>query len=143
MHPMIRRVLPLAVLALAAVGQPASADPKGDVVTIACDNGNTYSAVVKGNGDWTPAHDLASNTILVPTAFGESTFTITDSEGNVIDSETDPGSTKGHANKPRKTSTDCTFSFGGTEEDPDLGTLTFSATGTVSGFTTPARHAKG
>src|SRR4051812_33687608 len=86
----------LAVGAWAAVGMtPASADPaKGLPISIACDNGVTYSAVSNGNGAWTPAHDLNSNAMLIPTSFGDVTTTITDSDGNVLDTEVDPAITK-------------------------------------------------
>lgn len=58
--------------ALALTGAaPSSADPSGEHIPLVCDNGVTYDAIVTGNGGFTPAHDAASNTILVPTAFGE------------------------------------------------------------------------
>src|SRR4051794_23921125 len=124
----------------AAVGMtPASADPaKGLPISIECDNGTTYTAVSNGNGNWTPAHDLNSTAVLIPTSFGEQTITITDADGNVIDSETDPGVTKA-STKPRATTINCDFSGSATFVDPELGPLTFTVTGTVTGFVTPAR----
>ena len=126
-----------------ALAAPATADPthgeNGEPFEIVCDNGHTYSAVGNGNGEFTPAHDLDSNTILVPTAFGEFHGTVTDAQGNVIDEFTEPGGSKGNSTRDRRTSTSCTFSFHGTEEDPDLGLITFDGTGTVTGFVTPAR----
>ena len=130
----------LAAVLGVAIAAPATADPTNhnDVFTVACDNGITYQAVGGGNGHFTPAHDVASNTILVPTAFGEVHGTTTDSHGTVIDEFTEPPSAKGNSTRDRRTSTNCTFNFGGTFEDPDLGTLTFAGSGTVTGFTTPA-----
>ena len=36
-------------------------------VPITCDNGHTYDAVVNGNGQFSPAHDVNSRAVLVPT----------------------------------------------------------------------------
>lgn len=127
-------------LAALAIAAPAGADPSKDpAIPIVCDNGHTYEVTVNGNGEFTPAHDTASNMVLVPTSFGDFHFVVTDSDGNVIEEETDPGLTKGHAQKSRRTAISCTFSFHEEFEDPDLGTLTFEGSGSVTGFTTPAR----
>jgi hypothetical protein len=64
---------------------------------------------------------------------------VTDSGGNVLDEFTEPGATKGKADRPRRTAVECTYAFEETFEDPDLGELTFTGEGTVYGFTTPAR----
>jgi hypothetical protein len=118
----------------------AWADPKGAPVPVVCDNGKTYQVTVNGNGAFTPAHDLASTTILVPTAFGEFHGTVTDSSGNVIDEFTDPPMTKGSSDsQQRATTTACTYVVTDTFQDPDLGTLTFTGMGTVTGFVTPVR----
>jgi hypothetical protein len=148
MKQSVRLVLPLAGLALVAAAAPAGADPvnapNATRVPISCDNGNTYDAVVNGEGDFAPAHDTNSTKVLVPLSFGEFTGTITDANGGVVDSFTDPAMTKGKASKKqRRTQTSCTYTFSGTFEDPDLGTLTFAGTGDVTGFVTPAGHAKG
>ncbi len=115
----------------------AAADPPGEVVTVVCDNGSTYMVALNGNGDFTPAHDVASTTTLVPTAFGEFHGTVTDSDGNVIDEFVDPAMTKGSSSKQRATTTSCTFTITDSFEDPDLGMLTFTGTGSVTGFITP------
>jgi hypothetical protein len=141
MHLLARSGLVLlSTAALALTGAaPAGADPAhGFPVPLDCDNGVTYAAVVSGNGEFTPAHDTASNTILVPTSFGEFSGTVTDSSGTVIDSFTDPAVSKGASNRARATSVTCTFSFTETFEDPELGLLTFNGSGSVSGFSTPA-----
>jgi hypothetical protein len=116
----------------------ASADPKGEVVPLVCDNGSTYEVAVMGNGPFTPGHDLASTSVLVPTAFGEFHGTVTDSAGNVVDEFTDPAMTKGSSgDQARATTTSCTFTVTDTFEDPELGLLTFTGTGSVTGFVTP------
>ena len=116
----------------------ASADPKGEVVPLVCDNGSTYEVAVMGNGPFTPGHDLASTSVLVPTAFGEFHGTVTDSAGNVIDEFTAPAMTKGSSgDQARATTTSCTFTVTDTFEDPELGLLTFTGTGSVTGFVTP------
>jgi hypothetical protein len=126
-----------------AVAAPATADPthgeNGEPFTIVCDNGHSYEAVGNGNGDFTPAHDLNSNTVLVPTSFGEFHGTVTDEQGTVIEEFTEEAGAKGNSTRNRKTSTSCTFSFHGTFDDPDLGLVTFDGTGSVVGFVTPAR----
>jgi hypothetical protein len=76
---------------------------------------------------------VAINSILVPTAFGETTFTVTDPEGNVT-TETDPPVSKGSSSHPRATTTSCTFHVEGTEDG-----FSFVLDGSVTGFVTPAR----
>jgi len=130
---------PLATTMLAVA--PAHADPTGAQgsleLTVTCDNGVAYHVVSNGNGGWTPAHDLDSTSVLVPVAFGESTFTITDSDGNVVESDTTPATTKGQAGKQvRGTAISCSYAGGAT--DPESG-MTFAISGTVMGFATPAR----
>ena len=117
----------------------ASADPKGEVVPLVCDNGTTYQVALNGNGAFTPAHDLASTSILVPISFGEFHGTLTDSDGNVIEEFVDPPMTKGNSGKrARATTTSCTFSVTDTFDDPELGLVTFSGQGSVTAFVTPA-----
>jgi len=115
----------------------ASADPVNArdalPIQIACDNGQTYTAVANGNGNFTPAHDLDSNAILVPVSFGPITFTLTDPNGVIIDQETDPAASKGSSASNPNASTSCSFSGGATAPD---GT-TFSIVGTVTGMVTP------
>jgi hypothetical protein len=125
-----------AVLGLSA-WVPAHADPANAKnalpITVTCDNGHTYAAVANGNGAWTPAHDTGSTATLIPVAFGEETFTVTDADGNVIDQETSPPSAKNGAAAHNKNATvNCSFTGGATAPD---GT-TFTIEGTVRGFVT-------
>jgi hypothetical protein len=116
----------------------ASADPQGTEILISCDNGVTYHATVNGNGPFTPAHDLATTTILIPVALGEFHGTLTDQNGAVIDEFTDPAITKGSSgNHVRATTTSCRFTINDTFVDPVLGTVHFFGQGTVTGFITP------
>jgi hypothetical protein len=135
-------VLAAGTLATLGLAAPAVADP-GDAsnpIVLVCDNGHTYNATVAGNGAFTPAHDLGSNSILVPTAFGEIHGTVTSTSGTVLAEFTDPPTTKGSSEKPRATSTTCTFSLSLTGFDEEFGqVITFSLTGSVTGFVTPAR----
>jgi hypothetical protein len=123
-------VLPLAALA----ALPASAAPaRAGAVTVQC-GATTYQTWVNGNGQFTPAHDLASTSTLIPLAFGPITFTVTDPNGVVVESGTDPAAAKGssaHAAGGQW----CTFSITGTDEAG----FTFSATGDVLGMVTPLR----
>jgi hypothetical protein len=130
----------LGTVALITLGAPAAADPSNpknsSVLELDCDTG-TFEVVVNSNGDWSPAHDVDSNAIFVPTWFGEGTGTVTDSEGNVIDSFTEPPATKGAG---KHAIIHCTFEDSGTFQDPELGELTFSFSGSVAGFVTPRRR---
>ena len=116
-----------------AAGGVAAADPKGEVLTVACDNGVSYQIAVAGNGQFTPGHDVASNTNLAPTAFGEITVTVTDPEGNVT-TETIPPVSKGTSSRSRATTVSCTFH----EEFSDDG-FAVVVDGSVTGFVTPVR----
>jgi hypothetical protein len=140
MHTTMRITLGAAAAAVLGIAAwpPAQADPTNAKnalpITIACDNGQTYSAVVNGNGAWTPAHDLDSTAILIPVAFGPQTVTISDADGNIIDQETGPATQKpGASAHNRNATTNC--SFIGSATAPD-GT-TFTVSGDVQGFVTP------
>jgi hypothetical protein len=133
-------LLAAAVLGLSTLFTPsAMADPSGaknsEVVPLTC-GGATYTLITNGNGDFTPGHDANSNAIFVPVWFGPFTGTITDEDGNVIDSFTDPAQTKGAG---KNADIECTFTITATFDDPDLGTLTFTGSGSVTGFSTPRR----
>jgi hypothetical protein len=130
--------LAAAMLGLAiALAGPAAADPKGEVVPVDCGE-TTYLVAVSGNGQFSPGHDTASTSILIPVSFGEFTGTITDEEGTVIESFVDPAVSKGPG-AAAKATVDCTFSFSETFEEPELGpgTFTFTGSGSVQGFVTP------
>ena len=84
-------VLVAAGLALAVAAVPAGADPtKQGTFELACSDGQTYTVAGNGNGDFTPVHDTDSNTVFIPLSFGEFNFTITDAQGNVIDTAASP-----------------------------------------------------
>ena len=118
----------------------ASADPKDEPISLVCDNGVSYQVTVNGNGAFTPGHDLASTSVLVPTAFGELHGIVTDSSGNVIEDFVDPPMIKGSSgNQARATTTSCTFIINETFEEPELGQLFFTGEGSLTGFVTPVR----
>ena len=130
--------LAAAMLGLAtALAGPAAADPKGEVVPVECGE-TTYLVAVSGNGRFTPGHDTASTSMLIPVSFGEFTGIVTDEDGNEVDHFVDPAASKGPG-ATNKATVDCTFSVSETFEDPDLGTLTFTGSGSVQGFVTPGR----
>jgi hypothetical protein len=131
----------LTLLALFAVvftvfAQTASADPvnaKGaNVVTLSCPAPQGLIQVaVNGNGDFTPGHVLGSTALFVPTALNL-TFTGTPT-GGAPESETQ---TTAKARQPSN-AIEC-------QVPKELNTFTspegtFSISGTVSGFFTPAR----
>ena len=122
---------------VAAPAGTAVADPKGETFRLVCGNGKTYTVVTPpGNGNWTPAHDVNSNTVLVPVAFGEFTGTVF-LNGQELFSFTEAGETKG-SGKQRKVTT-CTFTFedvltaeeAAEEGLTEPGTYSFRGSGTV------------
>ena len=58
--------------------------------------------MVNSNGAFRPAHDVDSNKVFVPVWFGEINGTITDSEGTVVDSFSEPPATKGAPESTRR-----------------------------------------
>jgi hypothetical protein len=110
-----------------AVVATASAAPtnakNASPISISCDNNQTYSAVVNsGNSShqsFSPAHDLNSTSVLVPTAFGVGTSTLTNSSNQVVDTQTTPPATKGNS-QGGGTPLNCSYSLSFTPvSDPD------------------------
>jgi hypothetical protein len=130
-----------AALVVGGAATAAAAPPEQEVIPLLCDDGNTYDVVVSGNGQFTPGRLVGSNGVLVPTAFGETTFRAVTPSGEVVE-ETEPASAKGGGNvterNPRPTVT-CTFELTETltEEVEGLpaGTVV-TISGEVTGFLT-------
>jgi hypothetical protein len=133
---LVRRVTLIAVFAIvvAVFANAASADPlnakKSDVFTAKC-GATTLMVSVNGNGEFTPAHVIGSTAMFIPTAFNL-TFSFTPT-GGTTQSETDT-SAKAHQSK----------NVVSCELPADLNTFTspegtFTLSGTVTGFFTPAR----
>jgi hypothetical protein len=120
------------VAAGVAVAAPVNA-PKSAPITIICGN-TTYHGVVNGNGAWAPAHDLNSNSVLIPISFGVETDVFTDPSGNVFPS-TNPPRAKGSSAPNGATLLNCSYTVGPLTF-PDGSS--FTASGTVTGFVTPA-----
>lgn len=105
-----------------AVAAPVNAKSASQI-TIVCPNG-TYRAVVNGNGNFTAAHDINSNTVLIPIAFGEFIGKI---NGVVVDDE--PPLAKGNSVPPNGRMQECNYTF--TAQTPDG---LFVGSGSVTGF---------
>jgi len=132
---MLRRVALVALFAivLAVFAQAASADPvnaKKSSPFIANCGGPNLMVVVNGNGEFTPAHVIGSTAMFIPTAFNV-TFTFTPTGGSP-ESETD---TSAKAHQPSNAVTCDLPAALNTFTSPE-GTFTIS--GTVTGFFTPA-----
>ncbi|MDP9226141.1 MAG: hypothetical protein M3P18_20340 [Actinomycetota bacterium] len=118
------------------VAASATADPTGAKksapITIQCGD-TTYQGVVNGGGAWGPAHDLNSNAILIPVAFGVETGVFTD-PGGTAHPFTNPARTKGSSTPNGAPLINCSYhvalSF------PDGSSVVVD--GTVTGFVTPA-----
>lgn len=119
-----------ALTAATAAAAPVNA-PSAQTVALDCGEAGTFQVVVNGNGAWSPGHDLNSNAILIPVAFGETTGTVRDAEGNVVDEFTEPATTKGQgkARARHRNPIECTYTLSFTE---DGNTITVS--GSVTGF---------
>lgn len=136
----------LGALLACAVGagmtvSPATADPTNTKngfgpISVVCDNGDTFDVFVNGRGEFTAAHITNSTSTLVPVEFGPSTFTVTDEDGNILFTESDPGSTKGQSASGKKNLVDCTYTI--KLSDPSTGE-TVTGSGSVVGFVTPNR----
>ena len=124
-------VLGAAVVALAVFAPAASADPVGAknslTIPATCDNGQSVTVVVNGNGEFAPAHVLGSTAVFIPQAF-DLTFEFTPT-GGTTETETDT------ASKPNVHGDLVTCSFDVTQSFP-FGTLHLF--GTATGFFTPA-----
>jgi hypothetical protein len=132
---MLRRVTLVALFAivLAVFAQAASADPvnaKKSSPFIANCGGPNLMVVVNGNGEFTPAHVIGSTAVFIPTAF-DLTFSFTPI-GGATESDTD---TSAKAHQPRNAVTCDLPAALNTFTSPE-GTFTIS--GTVTGFFTPA-----
>lgn len=129
-----------AALVVPGVANADPLTPRSDTFELVC-GGETYEVVVAGNGLFTPAHDVDSTTVFVPTTFGETHITVrTAGSGEVIGEFTDPAVWKGRATKDRGTSASCTYSFVFEFYDEELGELLLvTVNGSVEGFSTPAR----
>lgn len=134
---MVRRGLVVLCVALAAAiaVQVASADPSNakssTLVTVIC-GGKQMQGVVNGNGEFTPAHVVGSTSVFVPTAF-DVTFSFTPT-GGTTQNERDTSAKKHQkANAVTCAIPAALNTFTGPEG-------TFSISGTVTGFFTPAKH---
>jgi hypothetical protein len=124
----------VAVMAVVAV-QAASADPinahKGDVFVVTCPGMPDFSVAVNGNGEFTPAHVIGSTAVFIPTAF-DLTFSFTPTGGTTM-SETDTAAKNNQSGNLVTCHLDAAKNtFTGPEG-------TFSLSGDVTGFFTPAR----
>jgi len=130
---MIALTLALTIVGLMSVGMASAAPtnaPNAETFELACDNGESYTVVVNGNGPFSPGHIISgAGGNLIPVTL---IFEATDADGTVIFSESfaKPGKMKG------LTGDLITCTFGGIFEENGE-TITFN--GTVTGFTTPRR----
>jgi hypothetical protein len=130
---MKRRLLVLVAsgaIAVMAIASTAGADPtnaKNSLQLQAVCGTQTFTVVVNGNGEFSPAHLIGSTSVFIPTAF-DITFTFTPIGGST-ETETDTSAKAA----PIKDTITCTIPF---QSFPNpFGTFTIE--GTVTGFLTP------
>ena len=132
---MLRRGIIVALFAVAVgvLAQTASADPtnakKSQFFTAICGS-QQLQVSVNGSGEFTPAHVLGSTAVFVPTAFNL-TFSFTPT-GGTTQSETDTAAKQNQA----KGTVTCNLPAALNTFTSPEGTFTIS--GTVTGFFTPA-----
>jgi hypothetical protein len=120
-----------ALAAGSAAAAPVNA-PNAIQVPLDCGDAGTFEVVVNGNGAFSPGHIVGDGGVLVPFAFGDETFTLTDTEGNVLVEETEPAHAKGPAKPKRhRTVVECTYSF-----SFELDGNTATVSGSVTAFRT-------
>lgn len=120
----------------------AGAAPNSEVVPLECDNGQSYVVEVNGNGEFTPGRVVGGTAVLVPVAFGDFTGTVRDESGNVVETFTEEGATKGRSAKGVKNPVTCTFEFTEVSDgsDPEFPEgYTFEGSGEVVVRITPGR----
>ena len=123
----------LVAVAVGVLAQTASADPtnakKSQFFTAICGS-QQLQVSVNGSGEFTPAHVLGSTAVFVPTAFNL-TFSFTPT-GGTTQSETDTAAKQNQA----KGTVTCNLPAALNTFTSPEGTFTIS--GTVTGFLTPA-----
>jgi hypothetical protein len=123
----------VAMLGLALV-QSAAADPvnakNAGFFTAVCGT-SQIMVVVNGNGVFTPAHVIGSTSVFIPTAF-DLTFSFTPT-GGVAETETETSA------KRRQPSNAITCELPAALNTVTFPEGTFTVSGTVTGFFTPAQ----
>ena len=133
---MLRRVttvIALMAIVLAVFAQAGSADPvnakKSQVFVANCGGSPNFTVSVNGSGAFTPAHVIGSTAVFIPTAFNlTATFT------PIGGSPQSEAITAAKAHQPSSAVT-CNLPEGRT---PSRAGRTFTISGTVTGFFTPA-----
>jgi hypothetical protein len=132
---MLRRgiIVALVAVAVGVLAQTASADPtnaKNSLVVTATCGSQQIQVSVNGNGAFTAAHVIGSTAVFVPTAF-TLTFSFTPT-GGTTQSETNTAAKQNQA----KGTVTCNIPAALNTSTSPEGTFTLS--GTVAGFFTPA-----
>ena len=130
-------------LASAASADPVNT-PHPQILYVTCGE-QTFVVAGNGNGNWTPVHDTASNSVFIPTSLGNFVGVAYAADGTtVVGGFSDPSFTTrnvGPKNAPRL---ECSFTtglqyvgLGNDPEAPDAVYESFSGDGTL--FVTPVR----
>jgi len=81
-----------ATAALLIVSGAFAAKPERDVIDVDCGSDGTFQVVSfgnEGNSNFTPAHIVGTNNVIIPVAFSDISGTFTDPDGNTHPFEED------------------------------------------------------
>jgi len=129
-----------AALVVAGAATASAAPPGQEVIPLDCGTAGTFDIVTNGNGEFTPGRLVDSTQVIVPTAFGEITFTAVPPGGEPVVMTTDPtekgGGNVGPRNRPSVTCTfDATQTLAEAQDGFPAGTV-ITISGEVTGFLT-------
>ena len=132
-HQMVAAIGVAGLLTVGVGVSPALADPAGQSYVLDCADGSSFTVTKNNGGLFSPGFDTASTTVLIPVAYGPSTATLYDAQGNVViptgpadEAAAKPGQRRGQDEMM------CTFSTAFAFVDPDLGPLHWVVEGTVA-----------
>jgi len=129
--PLLAAPLLALIVAGTALARPGNG-AKAMQITLDCDNGQSYEAVVAGKGRWAPAHVVGSKTRIQPTAFLSFEGIHVDEDGVSHDQVMEEPEYRGNGKTPaKKTIITCDFSVSSMDEKTGE---SFTGTGVIQGY---------
>lgn len=148
MHHTLRGLLTVltsagCLAAVAALGPSALADPvnrNSSEVLVTCSDGTSYlTTQLDRSGMFSPAHDLNSTAVLVPTSFGGAHIEIRTLDGQTLLAafDEDWSQVKGATPAHLQGTMDCVATISGPEDVPGFGEVLVTAEIGVTAVVTP------